>query len=336
MVLPAHIRGLPTDLERCLREGLDLRYGENPHQQAAFYARVGSPTHLLDGVRQLHGKELSFNNLLDLSSARELVEDFDGPACAIVKHNNPCGAAIAATVQGAYERAFACDPQSAYGGVIAVNRRVDLACAQQLAKQFIEVLLAPGFEPDALELLGEKKNVRLLELAHWPAPAHEVEGKPVIGGQLVQTRDVVSETREQMRVMTDRQPEDAQWQALLFAWKVCRHVRSNAIVLATASAGEDGATECQTIGIGAGQMSRVDAVRIAVEKAQAFQPQLLAGAVLASDAFFPFADGPELAIEAGVTAIVQPGGSVRDEDVVAAAQQAGVAMVATGVRHFRH
>ena len=305
----------------------DLRYGENPHQRAAFYARVGSPTHLLDGVRQLHGKELSFNNLLDLSSARELVEDLDGPACAIVKHNNPCGAAIAQTVQAAYERAFACDPQSAYGGVIVVNRRVDAACAQELSKQFIEVLLAPGFEDDALELLSEKKNVRLLELAHWPPPAHEVEGKPVIGGQLVQTRDVVSETREQMSVMTAGAPSESEWDDLLFAWKVCRHVRSNAIVIAAGGA---------TIGIGAGQMSRVDAVRIAIEKAQAFQPELLGGSVLASDAFFPFADGPELAIAAGVTAIVQPGGSVRDDDVIAAVQQAGVSMVATGVRHFRH
>ena len=319
--------GFPPTWNDAYEKVSDLRYGENPHQQAAFYARAGSPTHLLDGVRQLHGKELSFNNLLDLSSARELVEDFDGPACAIVKHNNPCGAAIAQTAQAAYERAFACDPQSAYGGVIAVNRRVDRAFAQELSKQFIEVLLAPGFEADALEVLGEKKNVRLLELAHWPQPAHEVEAKPVIGGQLVQTRDVVGERREQMSVMTERAPSEQQWDDLLFAWKVCRHVRSNAIVIAAGGA---------TIGIGAGQMSRVDAVRIAIEKAQAFQPQLLAGSTLASDAFFPFADGPELAIAAGVTAIVQPGGSVRDEDVVAAAQQAGIAMVATGVRHFRH
>jgi phosphoribosylaminoimidazolecarboxamide formyltransferase/IMP cyclohydrolase len=335
---PRAYDGFPPSWNDAYEKVSDLRYGENPHQQAAFYARVGSPTHLLDGVRQLHGKELSFNNLLDLSSARELVEDFDGPACAIVKHNNPCGAAIAPTVQLAYERAFACDPQSAYGAVIAVNRRIDLACAQELSKQFIEVLLAPGFEPDALELLGEKKNVRLLELAHWPPPAHEVEAKPVIGGQLVQTRDVVSETREQMNVLTERQPDEAQWQSLLFAWKVCRHVRSNAIVIAASGAGDAdaGVVECATIGIGAGQMSRVDAVRIAIEKAQAFQPQLLAGSSLASDAFFPFADGPQLAIDAGVTVIVQPGGSVRDEDVVAAAQQAGIAMVATGVRHFRH
>jgi phosphoribosylaminoimidazolecarboxamide formyltransferase / IMP cyclohydrolase len=326
--------GFPPTWNDSYEKVADLRYGENPHQAAAFYARTASPTHLLDGVNQLHGKELSFNNLLDLSSARELVEDFDGPACVIVKHNNPCGCAVATSVQAAYERAFACDPQSAYGGVIAVNRRIDLACARELAKQFIEVLLAPGFEPDALELLGEKKNVRLLELPHWPAPAHEVEAKPVIGGQLVQTRDVVSETREQMSVLGAVQPSDAQWQSLLFAWKVCRHVRSNAIVIA--AAGVDGEPVSATIGIGAGQMSRVDAVRIAVEKAEAAQPELLAGAVLASDAFFPFADGPELAIAAGVTAIIQPGGSVRDGEVVAAAEQAGVAMVATGVRHFRH
>ncbi len=326
--------GFPPTWNDSYEKISDLRYGENPHQAAAFYARTGSPTHLLDGVNQLHGKELSFNNLLDLSSARELVEDFDGPACTIVKHNNPCGCAVATSVQAAYERAFAGDPQSAYGGVIAVNRRIDLACAQELSKQFIEVLLAPGFEDDALALLQEKKNVRLLELPHWPAPAHEVEAKPVIGGQLVQTRDVVTETREQMNVLTAAQPSEAQWQSLLFAWKVCRHVRSNAIVIA--AAGSDGESASATIGIGAGQMSRVDAVRIAVEKAQAAQPELLAGAVLASDAFFPFADGPELAIAAGVTAIIQPGGSVRDDEVVAAAEQAGVAMVATGVRHFRH
>jgi phosphoribosylaminoimidazolecarboxamide formyltransferase/IMP cyclohydrolase len=319
--------GFPPAWNDAYEKVSDLRYGENPHQAAAFYARVGAPTHLLDGVRQLHGKELSFNNLLDLSSARELVEDFDSAACAIVKHNNPCGCAIADSGQAAYERAFACDPQSAYGGVITVNRRVDKSFAEQLSKQFIEVLLAPGFDEDALAVLMEKKNVRLLELARWPEPANEVEAKPVLGGQLVQTRDVVSEGREQMSVMTDKEPSEQEWQDLLFAWKVCRHVRSNAIVIAAGGA---------TIGIGAGQMSRVDAVRIAIEKARAFQPESLAGATLASDAFFPFADGPELAIAAGVTTIVQPGGSVRDEDVVAAAQQAGIAMVATGVRHFRH
>jgi phosphoribosylaminoimidazolecarboxamide formyltransferase/IMP cyclohydrolase len=305
----------------------DLRYGENPHQQAAFYARVGSPTHLLAGVEQLHGKELSFNNLLDLSSARELVEEFDEPACAIVKHNNPCGCAVAASGQEAYERAFACDPESAYGGVIAVNRPVDLAFAEQLGRQFIEVLLAPGYDAAALQALQVKKNVRLLELGDWPAPLREVESKPVIGGQLVQTHDVVSETREQMRAMTARQPSEQEWRDMLFAWIVCRHVRSNAIVLAAGGA---------TIGIGAGQMSRVDAVRIAVQKAQKFRADALAGAALASDAYFPFADGPQLALDVGVAAIIQPGGSVRDEEVVAAVDAAGAAMVATGVRHFRH
>ncbi|HMD56541.1 MAG TPA: bifunctional phosphoribosylaminoimidazolecarboxamide formyltransferase/IMP cyclohydrolase [Solirubrobacteraceae bacterium] len=310
----------------------DLRYGENPHQQAAFYARVGSPSHLLQGVAQRHGKELSFNNLLDLSAARELVEEFDEPACAIVKHNNPCGCAVGEGGREAYERAFACDRLSAYGGVIAVNRRVDLAFARALAEQFIEVLLAPAYDADALAVLQERKNVRLLELADWPEPtdrrsASEVESKAVIGGQLVQTRDVVSETREQMRVISAREPDEREWQDMLFAWRVCRHVRSNAVVLATDRA---------TVGIGAGQMSRVDAVRIAVEKAREAQPELLGGAVMASDAFFPFPDGVELAAQAGVSAVIQPGGSIRDEPVVAAADAAGMAMVATDRRHFRH
>ncbi len=337
--------GFPPTRRDAYEKVSDLRYGENPHQSAAFYARVGAPAHLLEGVEQLHGKELSFNNLLDLSSARELAEDFTHagtllgggqaggrPACAIVKHNNPCGCAVGESGQAAYERAFACDPQSAYGGVIAVNRRVDGAFAAELGKQFIEVLLAPGYDEDALEALKGKKNVRLLELAQWPAPSREVEAKPVLGGQLVQTHDVVSETREQMSVMTKAAPSEAQWQDLLFAWKVCRHVRSNAIVIVAA----DGISASATIGIGAGQMSRVDSVRIAIEKAQATQPELLAGASLASDAYFPFADGPELAIDAGVTAMIQPGGSIRDGDVFAAADAAGVAMVTTGVRHFRH
>jgi phosphoribosylaminoimidazolecarboxamide formyltransferase/IMP cyclohydrolase len=319
--------GFPPTRVDAYEKVMDLRYGENPHQQAAFYARVGSRTHLLDGVEQLHGKELSFNNLLDLSAARELVEEFDGPACAIVKHNNPCGCAVADGGQAAYERAFACDPVSAYGGVIAVNRQVDRAWAERLAEQFIEVLLAPGYDGDALEVLQAKKNVRLLALPDWPEPLREVEAKAVIGGELAQTHDVVSETREQMGVLSARQPSEAEWADMLFAWRVCRHVRSNAIVIALGGA---------TIGIGAGQMSRVDAVRIAIEKARDAQPELLAGAALASDAFFPFPDGPQLALDAGVSAIIQPGGSVRDEDVVAVVDAAGAAMVATGRRHFRH
>jgi phosphoribosylaminoimidazolecarboxamide formyltransferase/IMP cyclohydrolase len=317
----------PQQRTLAYEKAAELRYGENPHQRAAYYAEVGAPTHLLAGVSQLHGKELSFNNLLDLSAARELVEDFSEPACAIVKHNNPCGCALGRTAQDAYERAFASDPVSAYGGVIALNRPVDEACAQALSKQFIEVLLAPGFEPEALAVLTQKKNVRLLELPDWPEPTGGLEAKPVIGGLLVQDRDEVSETADQMNVMTTKQPSDAEWQDMRFAWQVCRHVRSNAIVIAREGA---------TIGIGAGQMSRVDAVRIAIEKAQAGQPDLLAGSSLASDAFFPFADGPQLAIDAGVAAIIQPGGSVRDEEVVAVADTANVAMVATGIRHFRH
>jgi phosphoribosylaminoimidazolecarboxamide formyltransferase / IMP cyclohydrolase len=334
---PRVYEGFPPRWASTYEKVMDLRYGENPHQRAAFYAEVGTETHLLAGVRQLHGKELSFNNLLDLSSARELVEDFAEPACAIVKHNNPCGCALGKGAQDAYERAFACDPTSAYGGVIALNRPVDLACARALSKQFIEVLLAPGFDEDALAVLCEKKNVRLLacprmgELADWPARGEGMEEKPVLGGVLSQSRDIVSETREQMSVMGATAPAEAQWDDLLFAWKVCRHVRSNAIVIASGGA---------TIGIGAGQMSRVDAVSIAIEKARVGQGEegadRLAGSSLASDAFFPFADGPQLAIDAGVTAFIQPGGSVRDEEVVAAADAAGVAMVATGVRHFRH
>jgi phosphoribosylaminoimidazolecarboxamide formyltransferase / IMP cyclohydrolase len=332
----------PAQRTLAYEKATELRYGENPHQRAAYYAEVGAPTHLLAGVTQLHGKEFSFNNLLDLSSARELVEDFSEPACAIVKHNNPCGCALGKTALDAYERAFACDPLSAYGGVIALNRPVDAACAQAISQQFVEVLLAPSFEAEALEVLTQKKNVRLLELPEWPEPAGGLEAKPVIGGLLVQDRDEVSETADQMTAMTIKQPSEAEWEDMRFAWQVCRHVRSNAIVIA-----RDGAT----IGIGAGQMSRVDAVRIAIEKAQAGEAEVaatdaeapgsggadrLAGSSLASDAFFPFADGPQLAIDAGVTAIIQPGGSVRDEEVVAVVDGAGVAMVATGIRHFRH
>jgi phosphoribosylaminoimidazolecarboxamide formyltransferase / IMP cyclohydrolase len=324
---------LPRQRSATYVKQLELRYGENPHQRGAYYAQAGAPTHLLADVRQLHGKELSFNNLLDLSSARELAEELAQPACAIVKHNNPCGCAFGDGPRDAYELAFACDPQSAYGGVIALNRPIDRACAEVLSGQFIEVLLAPRFDADALEVLQAKKNVRLLECpAMGSAPLEPLEAKPVLGGLLLQDRDAVGETREQMQVLTTAKPSEEQWESLLFAWRVCRHVRSNAIVLAAGV----GASRCATIGIGAGQMSRVDAVRIAVEKARAMQPDLLAGAVLASDAFFPFADGPELAIAAGIGAIIQPGGSVRDAEVVAAADAGGVAMVATGVRHFRH
>ncbi|HEX2016665.1 MAG TPA: bifunctional phosphoribosylaminoimidazolecarboxamide formyltransferase/IMP cyclohydrolase [Solirubrobacteraceae bacterium] len=310
---------------RAYEKVVDLPYGENPHQRAAFYSQVGARMHVLSMVRQHHGKQLSFNNLLDLDAARRLVEEFEVPACTIVKHNNPCGAAIGRDVKEAYERAFACDPLSAFGGVIAVNRPVDRECAELMGQQFIEVLVAPGYEDSALETLSEKPNVRLLENNERRVPrAGERDSKQVMGGLLLQDRDADLEDRSGMEVVTERKPSEQEWSELLFAWRVSRHVRSNAIVLSR---------ELATVGIGAGQMSRVDAVRLAVEKARV---ESLEGAALASDAYFPFADGPALAIEAGVRAIIQPGGSVRDSEVVQAADEADVAMVLTSRRHFRH
>jgi phosphoribosylaminoimidazolecarboxamide formyltransferase/IMP cyclohydrolase len=315
----------PPMYVRAFEKVLDLSYGENPHQRAAYYQQVGSRMHVLSMVKQHHGKQLSFNNLLDLDSARTVVGDFEIPACAIVKHNNPCGVAVASEAIDAYANAFECDPLSAYGGVIALNRPVDKALAEKLNQQFIEVLFAPGYDDDALAVLTQKQNIRILEDNERRLPlAGEPEIRQVTGGLLVQDRDTDRDDREAMEVVTERKPTDQEWQDLLFAWRVCRHVKSNAIVL-----GKDLAT----VGIGAGQMSRVDSVRLALEK---FRGESLQGAVMASDAFFPFADGPELAIEAGITAIVQPGGSVRDDLVIAAADAAGVAMVFTRRRHFRH
>jgi phosphoribosylaminoimidazolecarboxamide formyltransferase / IMP cyclohydrolase len=311
---------------------LDLSYGENPHQKAALYIEVGARSHVLSKVAKKHGRALSFNNVLDLDSARRLLDEFDEPACVIVKHNNPCGAAIAADIGDAYAKALACDPLSAFGGVIVFNRPVDRALAEQLHENFIEVLLAPAFDDDALEILARKEAMRILENAEQRAyEPRERDVKRVRGGLLVQDPDRVTETRESMRVVTAASPSEEQWADLLFAWRVCRHVRSNAIVIA-----KEGAT----LGIGAGQMSRVDSVRIAIDKTRDARGDdaegLLAGSVVASDAFFPFADGPQLAIDAGPTALIQPGGSKRDKEVIAACDAAGVAMVVTGRRHFRH
>jgi phosphoribosylaminoimidazolecarboxamide formyltransferase/IMP cyclohydrolase len=303
---------------------VDLPYGENPHQRAAFYSQVGARAHLLSMIKQHHGKQLSFNNLLDLDSARPIIDEFDGAACVIIKHNNPCGCAVAESGLEAYQRAFECDPLSAFGGVIATNRRVDLEFAEALSKQFIEVLLAPGYDDDALELLSAKPNVRLLENGERRRLGPEIDVKQVKGGLLVQDRDRLHVQRGAMRVATKREPTENEWEDLLFAWRICRYVRSNAIVLARDNA---------TVGIGAGQMSRVDSVRLACEKARV---ESLTGAALASDAYFPFADGPALAIDAGISAIIQPGGSIRDAEVVEAADAAGIAMVMTGERHFRH
>jgi len=314
----------PSLMVRAYEHVLDLPYGENPHQRAAYYSQVGTRTHVLSMVSQLGGKQLSFNNLLDLDAGRFLIDEFQVPACVIIKHNNPCGVALGKGPLEAYRRAFACDPMSAYGGVICLNRRVDRETAEAIAEQFLEVLFAPGYDDDALEVLSVKRNTRILDNRERRGLMHlEPNLRQVQGGMLVQDRDFALQEREEMRVVSSRQPTEAEWGELLFAWKVCKHVRSNAIVLSR---------DLATVGIGAGQMSRVDSVRLAIEKAQS----PLEGAVLASDAFFPFADGPQAAIDAGVTAIIQPGGSIRDAEVVGAVDAAGAAMVFTARRHFRH
>jgi phosphoribosylaminoimidazolecarboxamide formyltransferase/IMP cyclohydrolase len=305
----------------------DLAYGENPHQRAAYYQQAGARMHVLSMVRQLGGKELSFNNVLDLNAGRLLVQEFELPACTIIKHNNPCGVAVGGSVLEAYHAAFACDPMSAFGGVICVNRTVDRNFAEALVKQFCEVIIAPQFTDDALELLSTKKNMRILEDGERrKVNVAERDVKRVMGGLLVQDRDMGLEDRTEMEVVTERKPTEAEWGEMLFAWKVCKHVRSNAIVLSN---------DLASVGIGAGQMSRVDSVNLAIEKARAAGSSLH-GSVLASDAYFPFADGPQLAIDAGVTAIIQPGGSVRDPEVVEAADAAGISMVFTHRRHFKH
>ncbi len=303
----------------------DLPYGENPHQRAAYYAEVGARSHVLSQIQQHHGKQLSFNNLLDLDAARSLVRDFVEPACIIIKHNNPCGVALGSGPLDAYERAYATDPLSAFGGIIAFNRPIDAATAQALSEQFVEVLFAPGYDDAAMEILTRKPSIRILEDNERRAPlVAEPDIKQVMGGLLIQDHDIETLDRTEMEVATKVAPSDDEWRDLLFAWRVCKHVRSNAIVLAR---------DQSTVGIGAGQMSRVDSVRLAVDKSRVASLQ---GAVLASDAFFPFSDGPEIAIGAGISAIIQPGGSRNDPEVREAADKAGIAMVFTSRRHFRH
>ncbi len=316
----------PDRLSLSFRKVTDLSYGENPHQRAAYYAEVGARRHLLSHVEQLGGKELSYNNLADLEGARRVLREFALPAAVIVKHANPCGVAVAATIEEAWESALAADPVSAFGCVAMLNRPVGAALGARIAEHFVEVLLAPEYEPEAVEALRSRKGLRLLEdrERRGETPG-ERDYKRVLGGLLVQSRDADVEDREAMQVVAG-QVSEQQWGDLLFAWRVCKHVASNAIVLAR---------DLRTIGIGAGQMSRVDAVRIALEKARELGHDLQ-DAVLASDAFFPFADGPQLALDAGVVALAQPGGSRRDDEVVAAVRDAGAAMVFTGRRHFRH
>jgi phosphoribosylaminoimidazolecarboxamide formyltransferase / IMP cyclohydrolase len=317
----------PPRLILSLEKDRDLPYGENPHQRAAYYAEVGARRHLLSRVEQLSGKELSFNNLADLDAARAVLREFELPACVIVKHANPCGVGVSSDAEDAYAKAHSGDPVSAYGGVVAVNRRVDPPLASRLAEQFVEVLIAPGYTADAVEIFKQKPSTRILEdRERRRASVGERDYRRVAGGVLAQDADMEVDDRERMEVVAGQAPDEAGWGDLLFAWRVCKHVLSNAIVLAK---------DLRTIGIGAGQMSRVDAVRIALEKATE-HGHSLEGAALASDAFFPFPDGPKLALEAGVDTIVQPGGSKRDEDVIAAVEAAGAAMVFTRRRHFRH
>jgi phosphoribosylaminoimidazolecarboxamide formyltransferase/IMP cyclohydrolase len=305
---------------------LDLAYGENPHQPAVYYAQRGARTHLLARVEQLHGKPLSFNNLNDLSAARLLALELDRPACVIVKHANPCGVGMGETIEEAYGKALAADPVSAYGGVVVLTHPVSAALGEMLAEQFVEVLLAPGFDAVAVEALVQKPGTRVLnDMERRAFDPSEWDMKRVLGGMLVQERDGEPDPLDEMDIVCGELSTEG-WDDVLFAWTVVKHTLSNAIVIV-----RDG----QTLGIGAGQMSRVDAVRIAVEKARQLGHSL-EGATLASDAFFPFADGPELALAAGIATIIQPGGSKRDEDVVAVVREAGAAMVFAGRRHFRH
>jgi phosphoribosylaminoimidazolecarboxamide formyltransferase/IMP cyclohydrolase len=322
----------PSALCLAFQRKLELRYGENPHQKGAFYVEPGTRHACVATAETLHGKELSYNNILDLDSAFNLVREFTAPAAVVIKHSNPCGAAVAETLADAFQRAYEGDPQSAFGGVLAFNRELDEATATLITEpnRFIECVIAPSYSETAFKLLITrptwKKNVRILRTAplHQPeAPASALDYRRVDGGLLVQTRDQGTDDFAQAKVVTRRQPSDAEYADLRFAWLVAKHVKSNAIVLAKSD---------MVIGVGAGQMSRVDSVHMAVRKAG----RLVKGSVLASDAFFPFRDNVDEAARAGVAAIVQPGGSVRDQDSIAACDEHGLAMVFTGFRHFRH
>jgi len=354
-------KGFPQSFRYAAELAQPLRYGENPHQRAAFYRDERPPAGSMATFRQLQGKELSYNNIADSDAAWECVKAFDAPACVIVKHANPCGVAIAATTLDAYRKAFATDPTSAFGGIIAFNRPVDAATVEAVAAQFLEVLIAPAYTADAIAAIVRKANVRVLAIPSGESaesrvrldfpgadaalrtagtgkvesdptfptfhdPTFQLDFKRIGGGLLVQTADVHATEASDLKVVTRKAPTPAQVEDLLFAWRVAKHVKSNAIVYCA-----DG----RTLGIGAGQMSRVDSTRIAAVKAQNAKLSL-AGSVVASDAFFPFRDGLDVVADNGAVAVIQPGGSMRDEEVIAAADERGIAMVFTGVRHFRH
>ena len=315
----------PQTLSRQWTKVQDMRYGENPHQSAAFYRERIVAGGLLAGYAQLQGKALSYNNIADADAAWECVRAFELPACVIVKHANPCGVAIAADAAAAYAKAFRTDPTSAFGGIIAFNRAVDAACARAVSGQFVEVVLAPAFDGGAREVFSAKQNVRLLTVA--PGAAHnDFDFKRVGGGLLVQSADTAAVLPADLKVVTRRRPTAEQIDDLLFAWRVAKFVKSNTIVFASGG---------MTLGVGAGQMSRIDSARIASIKAKEAGLSL-AGSAAASDAFFPFRDGLDVVVDAGATCVIQPGGSVRDEEVIAAADERDVAMVFTGIRHFRH
>jgi len=316
--------GLTERVYLALRRQQELRYGENPHQAAALYIPAGHPATGLAAAKQLQGKELSYNNYVDLEAARSLVAEFEGPAAVIIKHNNPCGVAEQATLSDAYAKALASDPVSAFGGVLAFNHIVDALTAEEVAKLFVECIVAPGFADRTQEIFAAKKNLRLLQLPQGGLEDDkELQLKRILGGMLIQQPDLGTLKDKELKVVTKRPPSNAELADLHFAWKVCKHVKSNAIVFAKDRA---------TIGVGAGQMSRVDSVKIAMMKAQ----NPLKGTVVASDAFFPFPDGVEEAAKAGATAVIQPGGSVKDSEVIATADRLGLAMVFTNIRHFLH
>lgn len=312
----------PDNLHLVYEKIQDLRYGENPHQNAAFY-RIKDTAEGVAGSRQLHGKELSFNNIVDTEAAYAIVADFEVPAAAVIKHTNPCGTGTGKTITEAYCKAYESDPVSAYGGIVALNREVDVATAEEIAKIFVEVIIAPSFTKQAIDILSQRKNVRLLEAPIMEKNTHSLDIKRVSGGIVVQNCDTELFSEKAMKVVTKRTPTDDEYQQLLFAWRVVKHVKSNAIVLVKND---------QTVGVGAGQMNRVGAAEIAIRQAG----DKAVNSVMASDAFFPFRDTVDAAAKAGVTAIIQPGGSVRDAESIQAADEHGIAMIFTGMRHFKH
>jgi phosphoribosylaminoimidazolecarboxamide formyltransferase/IMP cyclohydrolase len=320
----------PETITLTYEKAQDLRYGENPHQQAAFYREPFAAPSSIAYAKQLHGKELSFNNINDANAALSILWEFTEPAVVAVKHTNPCGVGVADTVFGAFQNAYQADPVSIFGGIVALNRTVDVATAQAMSELFLEIILAPAYESEAFAILSKKKNIRIMTVALPEADETHRKNRledrvtlKVQGGLLIQDRDTRQLTEDDLQVVTERQPTDAEWKQLLFAWKVVKHVKSNAIVLVNGN---------RTVGIGAGQMNRVGAAEIAIRQAG----DLANGSVLASDAFFPMSDTVELASKAGVTAIIQPGGSIRDQESIDAANAAGIAMVFTGIRHFKH